>query len=168
MLAFFPLEDDPPPVAFALAVLRTVMVGRGAVPSSGGRTLCDVTRCAAVTAVGTAILFHSKPRPRASARLALGGQRACGSTSCQLCHSVSPWRCHLKGKKAHFSKNQIKIALSDSAYPFPVLRAWSPFADCNHKNKDLGALPSVAGRGRAGARLCYQPNPAELPAVPPS
>lgn len=140
-------------------------------PSPGGRRPRGVTRCAGVPVVGTGIPIRSKPRPRAPTRLALvasqGWQRACGSRSCQLCHSVSPWRCHLKGKKAHFSKNQIKIALSYSAYPFPM-HTWSPFADCIHKNKDLGALPGVAGRGGAGAWLCYQPNPAELAAVPPS
>lgn len=40
-----------------------------------------------------------------------GWQWACGTRPCQICHSVSPWRCNLKGKKACFAKQQIKIAL---------------------------------------------------------
>lgn len=112
MLACFPLEDDPPPVAFALAVLRTVMVGRGAVPSSGGRTLCDVTRCAAVTAVGTAILFHSKPRPRASARLALVASRGGAAGMWQHVLPALPLRVTLemsfKGEKSPFLQKSDK------------------------------------------------------------
>lgn len=36
--AFFPHGDDPPPIAFVLAVLRMVVMGRGAVPCPGGRS----------------------------------------------------------------------------------------------------------------------------------
>lgn len=111
-------------------------------------------------ALGASIPFRCKPRPRASARLwwPPGWQRARSSRSCQLCRSMSPWRCHLKGRKAHFSKTQVKIALSYSACPFPVCTR-SLFADCKDESKDRGALPVVAGRGRAGAWQCHQANP---------
>lgn len=86
---------------------------------------------------------------------------ACGSRPCQLCHSVSPWRCHLKGKKKSlFRKTTDKNSTSYSAHPFPV-HTQNSFADCNHRNKDLGAL------GWAGVQLCHQPNHVELLAVPP-
>ena len=107
---------------------------------------CGVTH--RVTAPGTGTPFCSKLRPRALARPALvasrGWQRAHGSGFCQPCHAVSPWRSHLKGKKARFSENQVKIALSYSAYPFPV-HTQNLFADCNGKNQDLGALPARLG-----------------------
>lgn len=110
----------------------------------------------------TGIPFCSKPQPCVSVRLDLvysqGCLWPCGSRTCQICHPMSPWRCHLKAKKACFTKQQIKIAL-------PIQHIHSL---CVLKIQLLTAITGMRTcvlwdqRGWAGVQLCHQPSHVEL------
>lgn len=161
------LQDDPPPVVFALGVL----LGRGAVPSAGGRRPQGATRCAGVTAVGTAVPFCSKPQPLCISEAGSGvfpgvavSMWQQGLPNLPLCVTLEM---SFKREKSLFCKTTDKNSTSYSAHPFPV-STQNSCADCNHRNKDLCALgwegmgwcptvPSAKPHGAAGGSFSSEP-----------